>query len=383
MKIILLIFLSWSTLLINVAAQTLFSCGNRKVSREEFLKAFNKNKHTGDSSDIPMREYLAMYTVFKMKVNEAYEMKLDTLAHLQYDLMNFRSRLENDYLPGMQEMFEKSGLKKNNSIKEEMLLLYADSVVYGADKNNYLTAQDVIFSLGKENIRASDWYAFAKNYRHTKHPAKGETNSELYAKFIQEKVVDYFRRHLEAYSPDFKYEIQEFKEGSMVFELTGRKLNPSANDVGALKAYYDMHKDHFLWDASADAILIQSKSYAYADYALSNIQKGADWRSICANSEGMTQGDSSRYELSQLPIPSNTDVTEGMITSIERNTFDEGASFVKLIKLYPAKLQRNFEEAKPMVINEYRQLLEEKWLKELAVKYPVVINQAVLQSLQQ
>lgn len=383
MKIILLIFLPWSTLLTNVAAQTLFSCGSMKVSREEFLKAFHKNKPAGDSSDIPIREYLAMYTVFKMKVYEAYEMKLDTIAHLQHDLMNFRSRLEMDYLPGMQEMFDKTGFKKNTIVKEEMLLLYADSVVYSTDKTKYLTAQDVIFSLGKEHTRASDWYAYAKNYKHTKHPDKGETNSELYAKFIQEKVVDYFRRHLEAYSPDFKYEIQEFKEGSMVFELTGRKLNQSSNDLGALRAYYDVHKDHFLWDASANAILIQSKSYAYADYALSNIQKGADWRSICANSEGMTQGDSSRYELSQLPIPANTDLTEGMTTAIERNAFDEGASFVKLIKLYPAKLQRSFEEAKPMVINEYRRLLEEKWLKELAAKYPVVINQAVLQSLPQ
>jgi peptidyl-prolyl cis-trans isomerase SurA len=37
-----------------------------------------------------------------------------------------------------------------------------------------------------------------------------------------------------------------------------------------------------------------------------------------------------------------------------------------------------FEEARVQVINDYQQMLEEKWMIELKKKYPVSINQNAL-----
>ena len=42
-----------------------------------------------------------------------------------------------------------------------------------------------------------------------------------------------------------------------------------------------------------------------------------------------------------------------------------------------ANLQRSFEEAKGLVINDYQNILEEKWIADLKKKYPVKINDAV------
>jgi len=52
-----------------------------------------------------------------------------------------------------------------------------------------------------------------------------------------------------------------------------------------------------------------------------------------------------------------------------------------VIKIYPASIQRNFDEAKSLVINEYQKQLEENWMGELTKKYPVKINTAVFESL--
>ncbi len=365
-----------------VLSQPLFTCGSSEVGKEEFMKAFSKNMGSTSNKEASLKEYLELYTAFKMKVNDAKALKLDTIAQIRYDMMNFRSRLENDYIPEMKEIFVKTGFKKNDAINEDMLFLYADSVAYSKEKRNYPIAKEIIFSLGSTAIKASDWFAFSKQYKLNKDLYKGESNRELYDAFINQTVVAYFKNHLEEYNTDFRYEVQEFKEGNLMYEITNRKIwNKSSNDINALKAYYEANKDHFLWAESAEVILINSKSYAYADYAYENIKKGMSWKKICDNSEGMTQGDSSRYELSQLPIKPGTQLAEGAVMEIVKNDFDEGASFIKVIKLYPAKMPRSFEEAKSLVINEYQKSLEESWMKELAMKYPVKINNSVFQSL--
>jgi peptidyl-prolyl cis-trans isomerase SurA len=111
------------------------------------------------------------------------------------------------------------------------------------------------------------------------------------------------------------------------------------------------------------------------------MKNGQYWKNIAEGSEGMIQGDSSRYEISQLPVKPGTPLVEGAITGIVKNEADNSASFIKVIKIYPAKLQRNFDEAKSLVINEYQKQLEESWMNELVKKYPVKVNNAVLQSL--
>ena len=70
-----------------------------------------------------------------------------------------------------------------------------------------------------------------------------------------------------------------------------------------------------------------------------------------------------------------------MITEPLVNENDGTATFVKILKLYPDNQQRNFEEARGQVINDYQIFLEEKWIEQLKKKYPVKINEKIFQSL--
>ena len=44
-------------------------------------------------------------------------------------------------------------------------------------------------------------------------------------------------------------------------------------------------------------------------------------------------------------------------------------------------MQRSFNEAKGLVINDYQALLEDQWTAALKKKYPVVIDQKVLSNI--
>jgi len=68
------------------------------VSKDEFLRAYNKNKTAVTDKEKSLREYLTLYSRFKQKVKAAQELKLDTLQQLKYDLQNFSSQVEEGYL---------------------------------------------------------------------------------------------------------------------------------------------------------------------------------------------------------------------------------------------------------------------------------------------
>jgi peptidyl-prolyl cis-trans isomerase SurA len=95
------------------------------------------------------------------------------------------------------------------------------------------------------------------------------------------------------------------------------------------------------------------------------------------------QADSGRFELGQIPVVERTAFAEGLITLPVINKNDGTAVFAKIIKLYPGDQQRNFDAAKGLVINDYQNYLEQKWISQLRKKYPVTVNEKVFQSLLQ
>ena len=162
----------------NAFSQSLFTYGANEVSKDEFIRAFNKNNNPDDNKEKAMKEYLQMYAVFKQKVAAAKEMKLDTASQLKYDMMNFRTRLETDFVPDMAEVFAKTGYKKSNTVMDEMLYLYADSAAYSSQNKEWPVAKETIFSLGTTQVKGSEWLAFAKNYKLNKNLYKGESNGD-------------------------------------------------------------------------------------------------------------------------------------------------------------------------------------------------------------
>src|SRR6476660_1891541 len=87
-----------------VNAQTLFTYGSNAVSKDEFLRAYNKNKTPVTDKSKALREYLDLFIKFKLKVKAATDMHRDTLSTLKSDLQNFRSQIEEGYLTDDQEV---------------------------------------------------------------------------------------------------------------------------------------------------------------------------------------------------------------------------------------------------------------------------------------
>jgi peptidyl-prolyl cis-trans isomerase SurA len=78
-------------------SQNLFSYGAKQVSKQEFLRAFGKNPPATNRRQA-LEEYLPLYINYKLKVQDAYDKKMDTLPTQQAELEAYRQQLEENYL---------------------------------------------------------------------------------------------------------------------------------------------------------------------------------------------------------------------------------------------------------------------------------------------
>lgn len=100
-------------------AQTLFTFGNTEVEKDEFLRVYRKNaiNQKPDYSKDALREYLDLYSLFRMKVKEAEEQHMDTITSIQYELNNYRKQLAQTYLTD-EEVSKKQLEEAYNRMKE-------------------------------------------------------------------------------------------------------------------------------------------------------------------------------------------------------------------------------------------------------------------------
>src|SRR5881227_1449472 len=82
----------------HVPAQTLFTYGKNAVTKEEFVKAFNKNPNISSDRKKALKEYLDLYIKFKLKVQAAYDDGLDKDPAQQSELKNFEKQIADNLI---------------------------------------------------------------------------------------------------------------------------------------------------------------------------------------------------------------------------------------------------------------------------------------------
>ncbi|MEN9611435.1 MAG: hypothetical protein RLZZ628_2249 [Bacteroidota bacterium] len=111
----------------------LFTVQGTPVNVSEFKYIYAKtNGDKADFSEKSLREYLDLYTKFKLKVARAREMRLDTIPVLKEELNGYRRQLADSYLTD-REVTDKLVKEAYNRIQKDVNISHILAVV---DKNN-------------------------------------------------------------------------------------------------------------------------------------------------------------------------------------------------------------------------------------------------------
>src|SRR5215208_4892383 len=154
---------------------------------------------------------------------------------------------------------------------------------------------------------------------------------------------------------------------------------PAQTDSIALVNYYDRNKSKYNWKQSADAVIFYATDAASAKAFSEQLKKSPrSWHELVGSFSEKIAADSSRFELTQIPNPGGQPLKAGAVTPPLVNKSDNTVSFAYIIRTHTASEPRSFAEARGLVINDYQSALEKSWIAELEKKYPVRMNQKVL-----
>jgi peptidyl-prolyl cis-trans isomerase SurA len=381
------------------------------ASFEEMVKTYSEDKFTyqnkGELAVVTLGKYDRAFenAVYSIVKDSGYSAPVETATgiHIIKRLKRIPVNKDENNLEAMMELQQQVRLSDRmliaqNKQNEEILkqtgykkLVYdekklwkeADTIIKSVNYKPLLKAHKKfpIFSFAKQIIYSSDWLQFIKarntNSNTASTPDSYKAGMTDYVKFTSQ---EYYKKHLTDFKPDYKYQVQEFKEGNLLFEVMERNIwSKAAADTTGLMALYKKNKAKYIWEPSVDAIIITCSDAASTEEAIKKIKADpASWKNFATEFEGKVQADSSRFEMGQVPVVERTMFEKGLITLPLKNEQDGSSVFSYIINVYREPGQRSFEEARGLVINDYQQVLEDKWIEQLKKKYPVKVDAKVL-----
>jgi peptidyl-prolyl cis-trans isomerase SurA len=145
-------------------AQTLFNYGSNAVNKADFLRVYEKNSinKKPDLSEKALREYLDLYSLFRMKVKEAEIQHIDTLQNIQRELDNYRKQLAKNYLTD-EQVTNKLVKEAYDRMKEDVSVAHILVMVpTNADTTIGYRRIDSLYQLLVN--KKADWDTLAKHF---------------------------------------------------------------------------------------------------------------------------------------------------------------------------------------------------------------------------
>jgi peptidyl-prolyl cis-trans isomerase SurA len=270
-------------------------------------------------------------------------------------------------------------------IPEADIWAFTDSAMLNVGLNGYrgLTRTTVLFSFSQQSYTVREWLDYFRS-AHGQRPGGAQMDKDLFDRWIERTAQDYYRNHLEEYNQDFAFQLTEFREGNLLFEIMQRKIwDKATTDSAGLMKYYEAHQNNYWWNSSADALLFTCRDAATARGLKARLQTHPihSWREMADSDAVAIQADSGRYELTQIPNPGGTTLLPQTYTAFTSNPADNSVSFAYILEVHHERAPRNFRDARGFVINDYQNWMEDQWIADLKKKYPVKIDEKVVAGL--
>lgn len=303
---------------------------------------------------------------------------------------NITKRVEKDMRAKVSDEVVLKRIMKENKFKEytkvkDAFIATIDSTL---KEGNYVVAEGVdvnkvLFKFAKQKYTIADFIEYIKEHQ-DKQPflSTGSYAYKLYDEFLKESAFAYEDAHLEEKYPDFRVLVQEYHDGILLFDLMDKEVWKKAEkDTVGLQNYYDEHKNEYMWKDRVKTVYITINDPSSVERAeqIANMDLSADSiRSIVKKEELKGVIVKTRFfQIGDNVDIDETDWKEGVVRVIP-STVDKTTKIVKIIEVRKPE-PKTLKEAKGVVISDYQTQLEADWLEALKAKYPVTINEKVLE----
>ncbi|MCR8666297.1 peptidylprolyl isomerase [Aestuariibaculum sp. M13] len=242
-------------------------------------------------------------------------------------------------------------------------------------------ANKPLVKIGDEQLLFVDFGNFLVKNQHYNRSADTFENivNQAYQTFLNTNLVKYQEEHLEEEDEDFAHIVGEYRDGLLLFDLMESTIWDAAktDSLGVIN-YYQAHKAKYMAPEKIDAVVASSAQQKTLKKVSKLIEQGMSVEDIKALVNSNDKIDviftEEIMDAGHQVLPENFEFKKGVSKIYKHN---DAFVLVNVKDIIP-ETQRTFEESKGLVLSDYQTYKEEQWVAELAAKYPVEVNQEVL-----
>ena len=273
---------------------------------------------------------------------------------------------------------------KQNDKNLEAFMATVDSSIL---RNAYVPSDNVdmnatLFSMEGNPTKVSDFVNYIKgNMKPQKYVTPATYAYQLYDAFSRETALNYADSRLEDKYPEFKALVQEYKDGILLFDLMDREVwDKAVKDTLGLQEFHARNASKYMWDERAHAYIIT----VTRQESLPKVKALLDSGIVLDSLRSTLQRDSINYtfvrkgyyQKGDNQYVDQTQWKVGVRNEIP-STVDQSTVIVCIDELRKPE-PKTLKEARGLVTSDYQVELEQKWVKSLKEKYPVKIDEKVL-----
>jgi peptidyl-prolyl cis-trans isomerase SurA len=229
-----------------------------------------------------------------------------------------------------------------------------------------------------------DFADFLEKQQRRKHKLKGkELFYNLFDEFVNQKIIEFEDSNLEYKYPEFKALLREYADGILLFDLKDKNIwSKAVSDTAGLKAFYEAHKQNYLWPERAKVYMIKCSNEKYCTkaekIAKKALTKNKDLRTALEKLNKKQQNVEIIEAVVAKGEDKNVDNMEWKKGSVQKIDNEKVLAITDILPPSPKPL----DEIRGLVISDYQKYLEDKWMEELKSKHEIQVFEDVLKNVQ-
>jgi len=307
----------------------------------------------------------------ELKSDLERKMKHDERANSGQHAFLLKSRIVNNYQENTASIEEFTNLLTNRKLTDSTFIAEAAKL------------SKPLFSFAGKNFTQTDFAKYLKKNNTSDKSIPSEIIDEKLNAFADADLLAYEDSQLENKYDDFRFLMEEYHDGILLFEVSNREVwEKASKDTPGLEKYFNEHKADYTWEKphfKGHVILCKDKETFLAAKA---IVKKSDPDSIDKYLRSRLN-DSIQYVKVEkgLFVKGDNKVVDDQIFKTKEKyvpSKDYPFFFVtgKLLKNKP----QDYTDVRGLVTADYQEYLEREWIKALRAKYPVNVDQNVLKT---
>lgn len=297
------------------------------------------------------------------------------------DFLNEKIRNNAEISQHSSEIFIQNLKKEYNFEQDHQGLDQLTTAIESSTLKSFRPAnpEEVLFQFAEQKVSTKEFVDYLKEKVNDK-----VSTQQAYENFVARTLTKYENSRLEAKYPEFRFLMQEYHDGILLFNLSEDTIwDAAARDSAGLEAFYQKNKSKYHWEERFHGWSIKCENQEVKDFVEAVFEEDPEIREdeLSDLLKNHFEKTSAKIRFGYFEKGADKLVDHLVWNAPKPDDFKDGLHFVRGNKVSPQA--KTLGEARGLYISDYQNQLEEQWIKELRKRYRVKINRKVLKKIEQ